>query len=209
MCFLGVSMMNNHIWGSKTPILGAWIGKSSQLCEVSSDMCIRLTWNLACSCGQQQTLWAISYGGKNNSKMADGRHFENRYIAISHISVLVARPRYVSHCRILSPDKTEWWLISATLCGWRRCFMADQLWLMSHIREEVKNHPISMKCCTQQQILNWMNVTWSEMKKLHWTDYRVRQNVFLVAYMCIPATASLKSNWNTSNFNLLDQIPQL
>jgi len=23
----------------------------------------------------------------------------------------------VSHCRILSPDKTEWWLISATLCG--------------------------------------------------------------------------------------------
>ena len=36
------------------------------------------------------------------------------------ICVLVARPRRdpddVSHCRILSPDKTEWWLISATLC---------------------------------------------------------------------------------------------
>jgi len=42
----------------------------------------------------------------------------------------------VSHCRILSPDKTEWRLISATLCGWRCCFMADQLWLMTHIREE-------------------------------------------------------------------------
>jgi len=27
-----------------------------------------------------------------------------------------------------------------------------------------------MKFCTQQQILNWMNVTWSKMKKLHWTD---------------------------------------
>ena len=26
----------------------------------------------------------------------------------------------------LSPDKTEWQLISATLCGWRRCFVADQ-----------------------------------------------------------------------------------
>ena len=26
------------------------------------------------------------------------------------------------------PDKTEWWLISATLCGRGRCFMADQLW---------------------------------------------------------------------------------
>jgi len=25
----------------------------------------------------------------------------------------------VSHCRILSPDKTEWRLILATLCGWR------------------------------------------------------------------------------------------
>ena len=42
----------------------------------------------------------------------------------------------VSHCRILSPDKTEWWLISAALCGWGRCFVADQLWLMTRIREE-------------------------------------------------------------------------
>ena len=42
----------------------------------------------------------------------------------------------VPHCRILSPDKTEWRLISATLCGWRRCFVADQLWFMTRIREE-------------------------------------------------------------------------
>jgi len=42
-------------------------------------------------------------------KMADGSHFENRYIAIYDISA--------------------------------------------------KNHPISMQFCTQQQILNWMNVT--------------------------------------------------
>ena len=34
-------------------------------------------------------------------------------------------PDDVPHCRILSPDKTEWWLISATLCGWRCCFVAD------------------------------------------------------------------------------------
>jgi len=45
-------------------------------------------------------------------------------------------PDDVSHCRILSLDKTEWRLISATLCAWRRCFVADQLWLMSRIREE-------------------------------------------------------------------------
>ena len=48
------------------------------------------------------------------------------------ICVLVASP----HCRFLSPDKTEWRLISATLCGWRRCFVADQLWFMTHIRVE-------------------------------------------------------------------------
>ena len=42
----------------------------------------------------------------------------------------------VSHCRILSRVKIEWRLISATLCGWRRCFVADQLWLMKHIRKE-------------------------------------------------------------------------
>jgi len=34
------------------------------------------------------------------------------------------------------PDKTEWRLISATLCGWRHCFVADQLWFMTRIREE-------------------------------------------------------------------------
>jgi len=54
-----------------------------------------------------------------------------------HWSVSLWRdPDDVSHCWILSPDKTEWRLISATLCGWRRCFMADQLWLMKRIREE-------------------------------------------------------------------------
>jgi len=33
----------------------------------------------------------------------------------------------VSHCRILSSDEAEWWLILATLCRWRWCFLADQL----------------------------------------------------------------------------------
>jgi len=54
-----------------------------------------------------------------------------------HWSVSLRRdPDNVSHCRILSPDKTEWWLISARLCGWRRCFVAHQLWLMTRIWEE-------------------------------------------------------------------------
>ena len=45
-------------------------------------------------------------------------------------------PHNVPHCRILSPDKTEWRLISATLCEGRCCFVADQLWFMTCIREE-------------------------------------------------------------------------
>jgi len=54
-----------------------------------------------------------------------------------HWSVSLWRdPDDVSHCQILYPDKTEWWLISATLYRWRRCFVADQLWLMKRIQEE-------------------------------------------------------------------------
>jgi len=54
-----------------------------------------------------------------------------------HWSVSLWRdPDDVSHWRIMSPDKTEWWLISATLSGWRRCFVADQLRFMTCIREE-------------------------------------------------------------------------
>jgi len=52
------------------------------------------------------------------------------------ICVLVVRPRQCPTYRILSPGKTEWRLISATLCGWRRCFVADQFWFMTCIREE-------------------------------------------------------------------------
>jgi len=62
--------------------------------------------------------------------MADSRHFENRYIAIS-----------------------------------------------------VKNHPILMKFCTQQQILNWMNVIKNE--KVALDRLRVRQNVFFVIIIII------------------------
>jgi len=46
----------------------------------------------------------------------------------------------VPHYRILSPDKTEWRLISATLCKWRCCFVADQLWFMTCIREKNNRH---------------------------------------------------------------------
>jgi len=55
-----------------------------------------------------------------------------------HWSVSLWRdPDDVSHCRILSPDKTEWRLISATLCGWRLYFVTDQ---SSSSRMLVINH---------------------------------------------------------------------
>jgi len=62
-----------------------------------------------------------------------------------HWSVSLWRdPDDVPHCRILSLDKTEWRLISATLCGWRRCFLADQLWFMTRIYEKKKKIIIIM-----------------------------------------------------------------
>jgi len=55
---------------------------------------------------------------------------------------------------------------------------------ISHIgvRTRNNNHPIFMKVC-QQRIFNWMNVTWSKMKKIALDRIRVRQNVFLVSNM--------------------------
>jgi len=65
------------------------------------------------------------------------RYLQKEMATYRHWSVSLWRDPYdVPHCRILSPGKTEWRLISATLCGWRCCFVADQLWLMTHVREE-------------------------------------------------------------------------
>jgi len=61
---LGVSMMNNHIYGSKVPQKPHFEGLNRhfkpnmwkiQIAKFS-DLCIRLTWNLTGSCGQQQRL---------------------------------------------------------------------------------------------------------------------------------------------------------
>ena len=42
-----------------------------------------------------------------------------------------------------------------------------------------------MKFCIQQQILNWMNVTWSKMKKLHWTDSEFDRTYFLLGMISL------------------------
>ena len=77
-----------------------------------------------------------------------------------HWSVSLWRdPDDISHCRILSPDKTEWRLISATLRGWRRCFVADQLWLMTRIRDEEVYK--MQHCCEQMHLILWPHLSQS------------------------------------------------
>jgi len=94
---------------------------------ISSDLYIRLTWNLTASCGQQQRL-----------------------------------------------------------CGWSRMVVKQfqdsgrpPFWKSIYRHISAKNHPIFTKFCTQQQILNWMNDTWSKMKRLHWTDSEFDGTFFL------------------------------
>ena len=69
MCLLGVSMTNNHIYGSKVPQNPHFWGlnrhfkpnmRKKSNSYISSDLCIRLTWNLTGSCGQQQRLRWLS-----------------------------------------------------------------------------------------------------------------------------------------------------
>ena len=68
----------------------------------------------------------------------------------------------VSLWRVLSPDKTEWQLISATLCRWRRCFVADQLWLMTRVREEKWNQSgTSTRLCGQCVVEHKPDTSWS------------------------------------------------
>jgi len=107
---------------------------------ISSDLCIRSTWNLTGSCGHQQQL-------RGWSRMVV-KQFQD-----------CGRPPF-----------------------WKS--------LYRHI--SAKNHPLSMKFCTHQQILNWMNVTWSKTKKLHWTDSKFDRRYFL-----FPEEVNLASPINT------------
>ena len=45
-------------------------------------------------------------------------------------------PDDVPQCRILSSYEAKWWLIPATLCRWRRCYLAVQLFLSSYVCHE-------------------------------------------------------------------------
>jgi len=89
----------------------------------------------------------------------------------------------VSYCRILSPDKTEWRLISATLCGRRRCFVADQLCFVTRIREEedcvwVKNREVKI----QKFIEQITSLSWSQWCIIAQFCSRLKTFLFSRAY---------------------------
>ena len=83
------------------------------------------------SLGNSGLCWTVFARNRDTAVPAEGNG------DLQTVSVSLWRdPGDVPHCWILSPDKTEWRLISATLCGWIRCFVADQLWFVTRIREE-------------------------------------------------------------------------
>ena len=141
MCLLGVSVMNNHIYGSKVPQNPHIGGISSQICKKFKYLYLQICvpdwheiWRAAAASNRDYGV--VSYGGK---QFQDGGRLPFWKLIYRHISV--------------------------------------------------KNYPIFMKFCTQQQILNWVNVTWSKMKRLHWTDSEFDRTY----YLFILRSESLKS----------------
>ena len=105
------------------------------------------------SCHQQNNTGSLVATVVSGEPFSHGtgtlRCLQKEMAAYRHWSVSLWRdPDDVSHCRILSLDKTEWQLISATLCGWRCCFVGDQLWFMTCIREEVPMDSIRTRVVT-------------------------------------------------------------
>ena len=84
---------------------------------------------------QLMTKWQLSI--KINNNLTTKIH--NNHLVNQQASYCIVNSTYInwfySGFSFLT-FKTEWRLIPATLCGWRRCFAADQLWLMKRIREE-------------------------------------------------------------------------
>jgi len=65
-------------------------------------------------------------------------------------------PDDVSHGRILSSDKTEWRLISATLCEWRRCFVATSYgwWHAYEKKKKITNFHLVLSAIDLRDIID-------------------------------------------------------
>jgi len=97
---------------------------------------------------------------------------------------------------VVECDKTEWQLISATLCGWRRCFVADQLWLMRRIREEDRSRHVilhqSAKFCP-----NW-TAHCSKMTSCRFSRWRISASLdfrgLVMGSLKSPCTTSYRTS---------------
>ena len=80
------------------------------------------------SLGNSGLYWTVFTWNRDTAVPAEGNGNLQTLIC-----VLVARSR---RCTTLS-NSVPWqnWM-AAALCGWRCCFVADQLWFMTHTREE-------------------------------------------------------------------------
>jgi len=112
--------------------------------------------------------WVKSLGWTMVSSQVISLHWQGNGNLQTLIYVLVIRPR---RCPTLSnPVRWQNWMaayLGYMLCGWRRCFVADQLWFMTRIREEedwqvaslelsittqwVPIYDIFITCCKQQE----------------------------------------------------------
>jgi len=132
---------------------GCTLPSSSGHCYVSIQQCINDNCTTTSLLRKLLTVIVIRYHWKLYWRQATYRHW----------SVSLWRdPDDVSHCRILSSDKTEWRLISDTLCGWRRCFVADQLWFITRIREEEELKTVPFKSLSTVSYLHSI-VTMAEL----------------------------------------------
>jgi len=123
---------------------------------ISWDLCIRLTWNLTGSCGQQQRHRGWSRMLLNNSEMVDVRHFENRYIIISRWKIT-----------------GFWWNFVHSSRFWTGWTSRDQKWKSCIGQTPSSTERISCfyrNCCSQHFDLYYLckgEVMWSVWSVCH------------------------------------------
>ena len=121
MCILGVSMMNNYIYGFKVPQNTHFGGLNRHFkpnmrkiqIAISWDLCIRLTWNLTGSCGQQQRLrgWSRMVVKRPPFWKSTYRHISVKWWNFVHSSRFwtgwTSRDRKWKTCIGQTPNSTE------------------------------------------------------------------------------------------------------
>ena len=95
---------------------------------------------------QKQQVW------KRSSVVTEKSHVVTEKLCYYSITMWTTMSHIVESCT----EETEWRLISATLCRWRRCFVADQLWFMTCIREEEEcgHYSPQFPCCHWEILLS-------------------------------------------------------